>query len=181
MLSTCNMYIRWGNRPTSLPPATRCQPSLYKSSSVAPVMLSGCLPPVPARLVQRIQDGLFIEMGELSSDHLDSPDHFASERSTRSRRKVPEVSSIIECFSVFIAVVHRSQPDCTPDLLGYQNLIMQTSMLGQEGHWILYDKRFYLKASALRLQHWSTIDIIVWHLAFPELSNKCSYIPTCSL
>jgi len=107
--------------PTSLPPATRCQPSLYKSSSVPPVMLSSCLPPVPARLVQRIQDGLFIETGELSLDHLDSPDHFASERSTRSHSKV---SSIIECFSVFIVVVHRWLHT------RYQNLIMQTSMLG---------------------------------------------------
>jgi len=78
----------------------------------------------------------------------------------------------VQCFNIFVAVFHSSQPDRTPDLIGYQNLIMQTSKLGQEGRWILYDRRFRLKASALRLQHWSTIDITVWHMAFPELSPR---------
>jgi len=160
----------------------RYQPSLYESSGLPPVLLSSCLPLVPTKFVQRIQVGLFIEMGKLSSDRLDSPDLFASERSTSSHSKVPEVSSIIEwvqCFSVFIAVVHRSQPDCTPDLLGYQNLIMQISMLGEAGRWILCDRHFHLKASALRLQRWSAIDITVWHLAFPELSPRSAPI-SCS-
>ena len=129
--------------------------------------------------MQRIQNGLFIEMGELSPDYLDSADYPASNRST-SNHKVPEVTSIIEwvqCFSVFSAVVHRSQPECTPDLLGYQNLIIQTSMLCQEGRWVLYDRRFCLKASALRLQQWSTIDITTWNLAFPEISPRSVPIP----
>jgi len=164
---------------TSLPSATRRQHSLYENSDLPSVRLSSYLPPVPAKLVQWIQDGLFIEMGEVSSDRLDSPDHFASERSTSCHSKVPEVSNIIEwvqCFSIFIAVVHHSQPDCTPELLGYQNLIMQTSILGQEGCWILYDRSFCLNASALRLQHWSTIDITVWHLVFREISPRSAPI-----
>ena len=158
-------------RPSSLPPATRCQPSIYESSGLPPVMFSSCLPPVPAKLVQRIQDGLFIEMGELSSDRLDSPDYFTNERSTNNHSKVPEVTSIMEwvqCFSIFIAVVHSSQPGRTPALIGYQNLIMRTSMLGQEGRWILYDRCFRLNASALRLQHWSTIDITWPFLSYPQ-------------
>ena len=77
--------------------------------------------------------------------------------------KIQEVTDIIEwvqCFSVFTAIIHRSQPDCTPDLLGYQNFMAQTSLLCQEGRWVIYYRRFRLRASALRLQQWSTIYLI---------------------
>jgi len=137
-----------------------------------PVMLSSCLPPVPAKLVRRIQDGLFVEMGELSPDRLDFPDLPATEQSA-STPKVQEVTDIIEwvqCFSVSTAIIHRSQPDRLPDLLRYQNLMVQTSLLCQEGRWVIYDQRFRLKASALRLQQWSTIDITLWQLAFLDTS-----------
>ena len=166
-----------GEVPTclsSMPPATTRQPSHPESSALPPVMLNSCLPPVPAKLVQRIQDGLFIEMGELSPKRLDSPDHLASDQPPSSH-KVQEVTNIIEwvqCFSVFIAIIHRSQPERTPDLLGYQNLIVQTSQICQEGHWVVYDQRFRLKASAQGLHQWSTIDITVWSLTFPETSPK---------
>ena len=68
-------------------------------------------------------------MGELSLDRLDSPDHLMTDM-TASSQKIQEVTDIIEwvqCFSIFTAIIHRSQPERTPDLLGYQNLIIQTS------------------------------------------------------
>ena len=117
--------------PAPLPPTTSSQASRSESSMSPPVILSSCLPPVPAKLVRRIQDGLFVEMGELSPDRLDFPDLPATEQSA-STPKVQEVTDIIEwvqCFSVFTAIIHRSQPDRTPDLLGYQNLMVQTSLL----------------------------------------------------
>ena len=160
--------------PEPLPPATSRQPTRPESSALPPVMFSSCLPPVPAKLVQRIQDGLFIEMGELSPDRLDSSDHLASDQAASSQ-KIQQVTSIIEwvqCFSVFTAVIHRSQPERTLDLLGYQNLVIQTSLLCQEGRWTVYDRCFRLKASALGLQQWSTIDITLWNLAFLEMSPR---------
>ena len=162
-------------RPSSLSPATRCQASIYESSSLPPVMFSSCLPPVPAKLVQRIQDGLLIEMGELSSDRLDSPDHFTNEQSTNNHSKVPKVTSIME----WVQCLYRSsQPDCTPDLIGYQNLIMWTSMLGQEGHWILYDRCFRcLPAPALvNNRYHSVAHGLSW-----VIPKECSHIPKGSL
>ena len=137
-------------------------------------MFSSCLPPVPAKLVKRIEDGLFVEMGELSLDRLDSPDHLMTDM-IASSQKIQEVTDItewVQCFSTFTAIIHCSQPERTPDLFRYQNLIIQTSRLCQESHWILYGRRFRLKASALRLQLWSTIDSTVWHLAFPDTSSN---------
>jgi len=133
-----------GQQPTSpapLPPTTSSQASWSESSMPPPVMLSSCLPPVPAKLVWRIQDGLFVEMGELSPDRFDFLDLPATEQSA-STPKVQEVTDItewVQCSSVFTAIIHRSQPDLTPDLLGYQNLMVQTSLLCQEGCWVIYD------------------------------------------
>ena len=166
------MYIKWGNCQHTRNPYN--QPPVDSPLVLPPVMFSSCLPPVPTKLVQRIQDGLFIEMGELSPDRLDSSDYLASDQ-LASSQKIQQVTSIIEwvqCFSVFTAVIHRSQPERTPDLLGYQNLIIQTSLLCQEGRWTVYNRRFLLKASALGLQQWSTIDITLWNLDFPEMSPR---------
>jgi len=117
-------------------------------------MFSSCLTPVPVKLVQRIQDGLFVEMGELSPDRLDSPDHLVNDQPAISQTLL-EVTNIIkwvQCLSVFTAVIHHSQPEHTTDLLRYQNFIVQTSLLCQEGRHVLYDGRFRLKASALQHQ-----------------------------
>ena len=133
-----------GEQPISLPPlppTTSSQASRSESSMSPPVMLSSCLPPDPAKLVRRIQDSLFVEMGELSPDRLDFPDLHTTEESA-SIPKAQEVTDIIEwvqCFSVFTAIIHCSQPDHTPDLLGYQYLIVQTSLLCQEGRWVIYN------------------------------------------
>lgn len=86
------------------------QPNRQESGALPPVMLSSCLPPVPVKLVRRIEDGLFIEMGELSPNQLDSSDHLTSDLPASSR-KIREVTSIIEwvqCFSVFIALSARA-------------------------------------------------------------------------
>jgi len=37
-----------------------------------PVLISNGLPPVPFRLVKRVDDGLFVEMAELLPDYLGS-------------------------------------------------------------------------------------------------------------
>ena len=81
--------------PAPSPPTTRSQASRSESSMSPPVMLSSCLPPVPEKLVRRIQDGLFVEMGELSPDRLDFPDLLATEQSASSS-KVHEVTDIID-------------------------------------------------------------------------------------
>ena len=67
-----------------------------------------------------------------------------------------------------MAVISRKEPHRIPDLIGYQSLIIQSSCHCQEGCWVIYDRRFHLKASAVVIPEWSHIDITVWKMAFPE-------------
>ena len=54
------------------------------------------------------------------------------------------------------------------DLLGYQQLIINSSQHCQEGCWVVYDRHFRLKASATGCKDWAPIDINIWKIASLE-------------
>ena len=45
---------------------------------------------------------------------------------------------------------------------------MRSSVQCQEGCWVIYDRQCRLKASAVPIPEWPSIDITVWKMAFPE-------------
>ena len=76
------------------------------------------LPPVPLRLVKRIQAGEFIDMSELLRVLMLEGDK--EEKRTKRR----QVANILECFSIFAAV--RAQK--YQDMLGYLAFIVEAHM-----------------------------------------------------
>ena len=116
----------------SPPPADQELPSITPDhqDDVSPVIIGAGLPPVPGRLVKRIRDGQFIEMGELLPEHLGMA------------TVTFEVSNILEWlqfFRLYIAIISQSQPERVPNLQGYQTLIIQTSMEYNDNRWMGYD------------------------------------------
>lgn len=155
------------------------------AKSLPPMLISDGLPPVPAKLVKKIQEGRFVEMAELLADTLISPEYAGDQNPDSNKRKPKEVTNImdwVQCFGVFMAIISLKEPHRIPDLIGYQSLIIQSSLHCQEGRWVIYDRRFRLKASAVVILEWSCIDITVWKMAFPErpLAGG-SYLPSKSL
>ena len=135
------------------------------------ILISNGLPPIPARLVKRVKDGLFVEMAELLPSYLDTADLNTDDQHTRSRKRPPVLSDIMDWaqyFGMYIAIVSRHKPMHVADLLGYQRIIIGASLDCREGKWLTYDRRFRLKASASNLKQWSTIDITIWNTTFPE-------------
>ena len=144
-----------------------------------PVLISNGLPPVPATLIKRVEQGLFIEMAELSPSYLDSAELITGNQHG-SRKQLPEVSDIVEwvqCFGIYVAIISRSKPKRVADLIGYQSLIIGASHNCREGQWIIYDRRFRLKASASHTKQWSTVDITIWNMTFPDRAIKSRYPP----
>ena len=134
-----------------------------------PVLVSNDLPPIPFRLVKRVEDGLFVEMAELLPSYLDSA-HFNTD-DQRTRKRLPVVSHIIDwvqCFAIYKAIISRQKPKRVANLLGYQSLVIGASQDCHEGQWVTYDRRFCLKASASRISQWSVIDVTIWNMTFPE-------------
>ena len=152
--------------PSSSVPMDRHQP---------PILICNSLPPVPPRLVKRVEDGLFVEMFELLPERLNSADFNAGDLAPGIKNKPPEVSNIIDwiqCFGLYIAIISRTQPTRIADMIGYQSLIIRASQDCQEGCWVIYDRRFRLKASASPVKEWSAIDVTIWNLAFPERASR---------
>ena len=127
------------------------------------------LPPVPSKLVKRIQDGRYIDMAELLPTNLSSSQSTDDEQSNKTKNQYQEVTNIVrwlQCFGIYLAVISRSAPHRTVDLLGYQNLIIQGCLNYQDGRWVVYDRQFRQKASATSVPEWSAIDTTLWNLAF---------------
>ena len=146
--------------------------ALYSSKKLhPPVLISNGIPPIPLRLVKRVEEGLFIEMAELHPSYLDSAELNIGDQPAGSHKRFPEICDIvdwIQCFGIYMAIISRSKPKRIADLIGYQSIIIGASQLGHEGRWILYDRHFRLKASASGTRQWSTIDITIWNMAFPD-------------
>ena len=141
------------------------------SQNDKPALISNGLPPIPARLLKRVENGLFVEMAELSPSYLDSSDCSIDDQHVGPRKRLPALKDIMDwvgCFGIYIAIVSRQKPKRVPDLLGYQRIIMGASLHCREGKWLTYDRRFRLKASASNATEWSTIDITIWNTTFPE-------------
>ena len=92
------------------------------------VSLGSGLPPVPSKLVAKIEAGEFIDMGELL------PYRVGISRPEDTGRALPRhhtVSGILEwikCFNVYMAVISRKQPGRIPTLLAYETLIIEAHM-----------------------------------------------------
>ena len=157
-----------------IPTITRPNSSVTGSTSTtppAPMLFSSGLPPIPAKLVDRIQSGLFVEISDLLPQKLISAEYSVGDHITSQKQKQYEVTTIIEwvqCFGIYIAVLSKKEPERIADLHGYQQLIIHSSQHHQEGRWLIYDRHFRLKASATGSKDWSTIEINIWNLAFPE-------------
>ena len=118
-------------------------------------------------------------MAELLPSYLDSADLNSGDQSARSHRQPPTVSDMIDwiqCFAIYTAIISCKKPKRIPDLLGYQSLIIGASTDCHQGKWVIYDRRFRLKASASHTEQWSTIGVTLWNVTFPKkaIHNRSS-------
>ena len=127
--------------------------------------LRGGLPPIPAKLVKRIQEGSFVEMSELLPDLLRRaalPEEIG--KSFKSRpHSVGNILEWVRCFGSYIAVISRSQPHRVADLLGYQNLVITSHLDFPDFRWEEYDREFRLEASVSPISQWSVMDSTKWN------------------
>ena len=127
------------------------------------LILGSSIPPVPPSLVQKIESGAFIELGDLV------PNHYGFEETVGSKSKqqpITNISEWLQAFAVDVSVIARKQPQHVPDLMVYQILMLEASNEYQGNCWLAYDRYFRQQAASLPNCKWSTIDSIIWNLAF---------------
>ena len=121
------------------------------------------IPPVPPSLVQKIESGAFIELGDLVPNHLGFEETVGSKS---KQQPITNISEWLQAFAVYVSVIARKQPQRVPDLMGYQILMLEASNEYQGNCWLAYDRRFRQQAASLPNCKWSTIDSTIWNLAF---------------
>ena len=149
-----------------------------RESGPGTVLFGAGFPPVPSKLVKKIEAEDFIDMAELRPEGLGTMEDSAPGRSTKGKTKM--ISNILEwirCFSLYVAILSCSAPHRVPDLLSYQALIIEAQMEYPGDHWLGYDRRFRQRAAVTKTTKWSKIDTTLWHLAFagrPSIA-RCKY------
>ena len=169
--------IRSGSNDGTNDAGTRGVP-IVKSMAVS---IGPGLPPVPLKIINKIEAGDFIDMDELLPERLGCPmargqeDQFSA--SKPKRRSVSSILEWIQCFSVYMAVISCKRPDRIQDLLGYQSLILEAHLEYAGDSWLGYDRRFRLAAAANQNTTWAVIDPTLWSLAFAGKAKaaRCKY------
>ena len=116
--------------------------ALYLSSARSSI--GAGLPPVPKKLVSRIEAGEFIEMAKLLPDHMGTAGIKKSEDQFRVSwprcKVVTNILEWVECFTIYVAVVSTKQLQRVPEMLGYLILILEAQMEYAGDGWLGYDR-----------------------------------------
>lgn len=165
-------------KESTSPPKAQGKSNLCKAE---PFLLSEGLPPVPAKLVAKIQSGEFIDMAELLQDNIEAtrrrgesdPPHCSSE-TKRPRREIPDFLSWLQCFGVYASVVANKYPQKFQQLMAYQTLmIREVRRCGGTG-WFAYDTMFRQQAAnAKGAVDWSKLNTSLYAVSFmPQMSGQ---------
>ena len=169
-----------------LQPQSSTVPRKGPHNESSSIFIGAAAPPVPPKLVERIKAGEFIEMAELLPDRMGTSPKSPNGDSESARQKVKRrpISNIIEwvqCFNVYLSVMCRTCPGRIPDLLAYQMLIIEASMVYEGNAWLGYDRRFRQAAAATPDKQWSKTDTDLWHLAFTGMARRTMCVHCLSL
>ena len=158
---------------------TIAQKKADEADKSTPISIGAGLPPVPKKLVERIQSGDFIDMAELLPDRLGTQGNTPSkdEKSKRPKRQVASITEWVQCFCIYMAVLTSKSPERIQDLLGYMAIIVEACREYEGDTWLGYDRRFRQRAAASPDSKWARIDPTLWNMAFTgqAKAERCKY------
>ena len=117
-----------------------------------PLCLWPGLPPIPAKVVDRIRANAYIDFSDLPpAKGKGKPVTHALEGQVivvqaadlmQSRRIIPDLATWSQCYAVYVAVLATAQPERLPDLMAYFSLIARASLKYRWLSWVVYDQNF---------------------------------------
>ena len=124
--------------------------------------------PVPAKLVNQIVAGKYIDLLELLATNLHRTEQelqllldgrlVLTAPPKRQRRKIEDIAAWVEAFTVFSLVLASFFPHRWKDLTLYKLLILHTHRHFNGRVWFSYDQAFREHAAASKLTAWSVMD-----------------------
>ena len=134
------------------------------------------LPPVPAKLVEKIRRGEFVDMAELLRDNIEAERRRGSASDIKSlaqkRREVPDILSWVQCFGAYACVVASQHPERLTQLLAYQTTIIREARRCGGAGWQGYDAMFRQHAAnAANPVDWSQLNPSLYAVTFMAQQN----------
>lgn len=134
-------------------------------------------PPIPTKVVKRIERGEYVDFGELLPKNPGSDEpSFADlakegiivvtdSRHIKGQRKtIQDVATWVEAFLTFATVRNRKHPAHTNDLMAYGALIVKGARDYKGSGWLSYDYQYRRLAAARgNLGDWGKKDICLWN------------------
>ena len=134
--------------------------------------------PIPAKLVNKITQGQFVELADLLSANLRAVElelqtflegKLLVSKSKRRQVEIRDILTWTEAFTIFQMVICTSLPHRWMDMTKYKLLIIQTARQYPGLAWLEYDLAFRKDAAASGLCDWSkmNLDLYNFHLRSP--------------
>ena len=165
-------------------PSTRTVNSLADQ----PFVVGPGYSPVPAKLVSQIRTGTFVDLSELLAANLVSSDTepqlmfdgrlVLSAPPKKPRRRIEDIISWTEAFTVFSLVLTSFFPHRWKDLTLYKLLILRIARQFSGRVWLAYDKAFRDHAAATQLADWSTMNAQLFTFHAGGASSRSSNLGT---
>ena len=167
---TSDPPLRQGLTPSQDPEQSDDAPPRGTTDSVT---FSAGFPPVPSKLVKRIQDGEYVDLAELTIDCLSMPGLFDASRSTQIRKRpITSITEWTQCFNNYTSIRGRTQPEKIHDFLGYEHLIIEAHLEYFGDAWAVYDRRFRQIAASRGDIIWARRDMDLWHTVFAGCQRR---------
>ena len=137
-------------------------------TAAQPLVLASSYPPVPARLVDKIKSGKYVDMKEMLSDNisllrsleaLHPAMHAGLNLAAPTKPRLRDVGDILTwayCFMGYISI--RTPDQATRDMLTYARLLIREARKHGGDGWKAYDTVFRENAAITPLTEWTKIE-----------------------
>ena len=125
--------------------------------------------PIPAKVVGQVVAGKLIDLGNLLPSTVASAEPepqllfdgclVLTSTLKKPKRRVEDIATWMEAFSVYCLIMISSFPHRSRDLLQYKLLILRTYRQFSRKVWLAYDRAFREHAAAANVVDWSSINI----------------------
>lgn len=147
-----------------------------KEATVA-FLFSDSFPPIPGKLVTKIQKGDFVDMAELLRDNIEAErrrcqgeggggSNSSNSVNKAPRREVPDVLSWCQCFAIYVSVIASKQPERVSQMLAYQAMLVREARRCGGSGWKQYDTTFRQQAAGNTMVDWSKINSSLYATTF---------------
>ena len=169
--------------PVVQPPMVRTSQVNPVSSQSRPLLVQPTLPPIPAKIKEKIARSEYIYFTTLLSKSMlgasepqshtltlqlnPSRDNYSITPQASTCKRITSFSGWMEAWTLYLSVRVFLDPSCAPQLIAYQRIITTANSDHPLQSWINYDKKFRTQAANNPSLRWDIQDTDLWLECFP--------------